>query len=431
MLPPVSRGAPDDATIQDLALAPRSLAVYQAEWRRCRAFLAPGDDASAAAWCAGDPDGAPDPILPLTPAAVGRYLTALYAQQGRAPNGIAQAAKAIAHAHRRAGYDLPTRSDLVGATLRRIRRDGRDRGRGAVRGLTWKETERMIGAAEGEGTLRGLRDAALFGVMRDALLRASEAAACTVADMSDAGVRIRFSKTDQTGQGTVCYLRADTRARVRVWLDAAGITGGRIFRRVGQGGHRIGPDGPPVSTDSIRQWIRAGAVAAGIDDRNLAGHSFRRGMAKELARRSASIVEIQEAGRWTAPGQVLTYAREDAAELGAMARYFGDDRARKRRRGRDRPPARRGAQRARKGSRGRTPSGERTKRQQDDTEASPPPGTVRVRVLFGWDGPGRPYRAGSVVDVLDDAANRSRIERGHLEPAPGEALTAAPPVQAS
>jgi len=75
-------------------------------------------------------------------------------------------------------YDLP----VTNRTLAGIRRDGRDRGRGQVTGLDWKQTERVCAFAESENTLVGLRDSAMIRLMSDCLLRVSEVVAVDVSD---------------------------------------------------------------------------------------------------------------------------------------------------------------------------------------------------------------------------------------------------------
>ena len=85
-----------------------------------------------------------------------------------------------------------------------------------------------------------MRDAALLRVMSDGLLRISEASVLQVADVEATAdgstVTIRASKTDQQGDGAVRFLGAPTVAAVRRYLEAAGITGGPLFRRIRKGG---------------------------------------------------------------------------------------------------------------------------------------------------------------------------------------------------
>ena len=57
--------------------------------------------------------------------------------------------------------------------------------------------------------------------MSDGLLRVSEAAALEGEGPNT--LTIRRSKTDQEGEGAVQYIGEPTVARVRAWLEAAGI----------------------------------------------------------------------------------------------------------------------------------------------------------------------------------------------------------------
>ncbi len=74
----------------------------------------------------------------------------------------------------------------------------------------------------------------------DALLRVSELAALTAADVQvqpdgSGTVTVRSSKTDQEGRGHVRYLGPPTVAAVNRWQQAAGISAGPLFRRVRRG----------------------------------------------------------------------------------------------------------------------------------------------------------------------------------------------------
>jgi hypothetical protein len=53
---------------------------------------------------------------------------------------------------------------------------------------------------------------------------------------------IRRSKTDQVGEGNTAYLSRTTVRYLKLWLDAAEITEGAVFRRViGRGTAKISP----------------------------------------------------------------------------------------------------------------------------------------------------------------------------------------------
>ncbi len=124
--------------------------------------------------------------------------------------------------------------------------------------------------------MRGRLDTAIIRVMRDALLRRSEAEALT-------------------------------------WADAS-----------------VEPDGigahPPLSAlshprNAAFERIWAAARAAGLID-NYSGHSSRTGCAHSLAERGASLVELQQARCWKSPSMPAHYARSARAGHGAVARLL-------------------------------------------------------------------------------------------------------------
>ena len=185
------------------------------------------------------------PVLPGTAGDVADYLEARHAA-GASPATIRLARAAVAKVHQVSGAADPTADGLVTDTLKRIGRDGRDRGRGQVAGIGWSAAEAAASiASNGGDSVAGLRDAALLRVMSDGLLRISEASALQVSDVeatADGGaVTIRASKTDQMGDGAVRFLGTPTVAAVRRYLEAAGITGGPLFRRIRKGGQVTAP----------------------------------------------------------------------------------------------------------------------------------------------------------------------------------------------
>ena len=172
------------------------------------------------------------------------------------------------------------------------------------------------GIAANEGhSLAGLRDAALITVGSDALLRVSEIAALTVADVqvqSDGSgtVTIHASKTDQEGRGHTRYLGAPTVAAVQRWMQASGISAGPLFVRVRRGDVA---GTKPLDVRSIRSIIAKRAAAAGIPDR-ISGHSLRVGSAQSLAAAGAGLVELQQAGDRKAPQMPARYARHQQSD---------------------------------------------------------------------------------------------------------------------
>lgn len=131
----------------------------------------------------------------------------------------------------------PLSLPLTDATLAGIRREGADRGRGQVAGLTWSLVERVCIHAEWEGSLSGLRDSALIRLMSDCLLRVSEAVAVNLGDLKGKTLTLRESKTDQTGEGVSLSVCDATRAVLQQYAEAAEIKRGALFRHIRRGGH--------------------------------------------------------------------------------------------------------------------------------------------------------------------------------------------------
>ena len=174
------------------------------------------------------------------------------------------------------------------------------------------------------GTLAGLRDAALLRVMSDALLRIGEAVAIDcehITTEADGSGRLMLhrSKTDQEGNGASLYLTARTVEAVRQLQARASYTAGPLFRRMLKG-DRMSHD--RLTVDGARLAIKASAKQAGIE--GVSGHSLRIGTAQELAQRGASLVELQNAGRWTDSKMPAHYTRRQAAGKGAVARLLED-----------------------------------------------------------------------------------------------------------
>ena len=157
--------------------------------------------------------------------------------------------------------------------------------------------------------------------MSDAMLRVSEVAALDCADLAtetdgSGRLTIRYSKTDQKGEGAVQFIGSPTVRRVQVWLAAAGHRAGPMFRRVRRGAV-VGNE--RIADRSLRRIIARRAADAGVEGR-ISGHSLRVGAAQSLAAAGASVVDMQTAGRWKSPEMPGRYARGQLAARGAVAR---------------------------------------------------------------------------------------------------------------
>ena len=153
-------------------------------------------------------------------------------------------------------------------------------------------------------------------LMSDCLLRISEVVAVNCEDVSTV-LRLRQSKTDQSGEGATLYICKDTRKVIKRYRRAGGISEGALFRAMYRG-DRISPN--RLKVNRAREVIKARAKAAGVDS-FISGHSLRVGSAISLAKAGASVIDMQNAGRWADPKMPAHYASAELAERGAIARF--------------------------------------------------------------------------------------------------------------
>ena len=162
---------------------------------------------------------------------------------------------------------------------------------------------------EEQARRRGLVDIALIGLMRDCLLRRSEAAEVRwshiTLDVDGTGrLFVGVSKTDQEGEGTLLFISSQTMNDL----------------------HAIKPEGADdqlvfgLHPRSIGRRIAAAARAAG-ERGAFSGHSARVGMARDLARAGEELPALMTAGRWKGPEMVARYIAHERAGRGAVARY--------------------------------------------------------------------------------------------------------------
>ena len=267
--------------------------------------------------------------IPALPETVAAYL-AERAANGLSPASLRLDPAAIRYHHTEAGHANPADNEGVRRVLRgltrRAAREGRTPRQAAA--LTQDGLAAICATAHlrrtgpggrteraSKARRRGEVDIALVSVMRDALLRRSEAAALTWADVEfrsdgSARVTVRRSKSDQDGTGATLYVGRTAAAAL-----------GAIYR----------PDASsraPVfglrSGRAVSNRIAAAAKAAGLIGR-FSGHSPRIGMARDLVASGAGIAALQVAGRWASAQMPAHYARAELAAKGAVARFHGED----------------------------------------------------------------------------------------------------------
>ena len=288
-------------------VAPNTMKNYRVQWNN---FMN---------WAAGKGIRA----LPADPRHVAAYLAERIEEHGHKPSTLRAAAAAIAFIHRSAGQDDPCANPEVKRTLRSATRKA---GRGqkqaqaltsealtAIRSTAYSPRPGRGGRLEGRKTARcrGNLDIALISLMRDAMLRVSEAAVLTWSDIvseTDGTGRllIRRSKTDAEGDGAVGFLSAQTMEALRL-ICGARVSTDSVFG---------------LRPNQISRRIKQAAQAAGLGD-GFSGHSPRVGMARDLARAGIELPSLMNAGRWRTPAMPAHYTRNETAGKGAVAQFHG------------------------------------------------------------------------------------------------------------
>lgn len=250
---------------------------------------------------------------PLSDCLLANYITELH-QEGKSPATINLVVAAVKHKTKE--QNAAVALEITDRTLASIRREGKNRGRGQVDGITWDEVDRICTLAEAEGTTTGRRDSALIRLMSDCLLRISEVVAVDMEDV-DSVLTIRQSKTDQASEGTTLYIGDPTREVIRRYCEAGSITSGPLFRRIRRGDNITDSR---LSVVGARNAIKRRAREAGVEG-FISGHSLRVGSAVSLAQAGASVVDMQVAGRWKSSQMPVHYAKAELTEQGAVARF--------------------------------------------------------------------------------------------------------------
>lgn len=271
-----------------------------------RAYAA--DWADFTTWCA-----AVDLVLlPAEPSTVARYLAQL-ADAGKKASTIQRRVASIRALHKAAGFEPPTNSEGVKATMRGIRRTLGTRP--TRKAPTTAEILAKVFEALPAG-MAGLRDRALLLIAFAAALRRSELVDLKVNDIErrSRGIVLQLgaSKTDQEGKGEQIPVPNGKELKpvraLDAWLEAAGITEGPIFREVDRHG-RVGT--AALSGRSVARIVKRACKAAGLDETIFSGHSMRAGFVTSALDRDEGPFKIMGISRHTKVDTLKIYDRRE------------------------------------------------------------------------------------------------------------------------
>jgi site-specific recombinase XerD len=234
------------------------------------------------AWCRSAGQGS----LPAAPETLVLYLSTL-ADTAKVST-LTRRISAISQAHQAAGLETPTAHFAVRKLMAGIRRK-KGTAQTGKRPLATADLRGLVAPLD-SGRILDVRDRALLLVGFAGAFRRSELVGLDVGDLefNSAGfiVTVRRSKTDQEGQGrrvgipygstaATCPVRA-----VVAWLAVLGADEGPVFRAVNQHGQM---SGRRLTAQSVALVIKRLAAAAGMEAKDLAGHSLRAGLATAAA----------------------------------------------------------------------------------------------------------------------------------------------------
>jgi len=254
--------------------------------------------------------------LPASPETVAAFLAA-EADAGLKPATLGQRVAAIRWAHEAAGQESPTKAKLVAAALKGIRRK---LGVAPIRKApaTVDRLAAMVAKAD-LSTLKGKRDKALLLFGFASAMRRSELVALTVEDLEETKrgllVTLRRSKTDQEGKGQQRAIpfgrRAETCpvAALNAWLEAAGISEGRLFRSL----TRHGKVGEGLSTNALADVVKHYAKRIGLNPAEFAGHSLRSGFITSADEKGRSAAQIMDHTGHKSAAMIRVYTRRTEA----------------------------------------------------------------------------------------------------------------------
>lgn len=229
--------------------------------------------------------------LPAAPTAVAAYIAHL--AESKKPSTIRRRLASISVAHKTAGHQSPTGSEIVCSVMAGI-----ERTIGAPQKRVSPVRARNIRKAVLEMNELSLvpgrnakvaRDAALVLLGYAGAFRRSELVSLRASDLiQDEGVLVtlRRSKTDQKGEGHAkavgygAHLETCPVRSLKVWMQMAGLAGeDPLFPPIKKGGLIL--KGKAVSDRAVALILKGLADAMGLEPSNVSGHSLRAGFATD------------------------------------------------------------------------------------------------------------------------------------------------------
>lgn len=190
---------------------------------------------------------------------------------------------------------------------------------------------RMINTLTGT-SLTDRRDRALLLIGYAGAFRREALCALNVEDLTlhpdRLDIVIRRDKNDQMGKGRIISVqRRPTSSNcavqaLAVWMTAAGIKAGPVFRAVTRHG---APSVTRLESKVVARVVKKAAFSAGLNPALYSGHSLRAGHITEAARRGARIDQIMRISGHKSADMVMRYIRDADPLAGSSATKIWTD----------------------------------------------------------------------------------------------------------
>lgn len=173
-----------------------------------------------------------------------------------------------------------------------------------------------------DDSLRGMRDRALLlfawssGGRRRSEIGSADMRALRSSGTDEYTFWLAHSKSDQSGTDRPENYKpvvGEAAAALRVWLEAARITEGPIFRRIRKGGHV----GERLSAAAVRDIVQERCRLAGLPG-DFSAHSLRSGFVTEAGRQDVPIGDTMALTGHRSVQSVLGYVRAGAGRRAAQ-----------------------------------------------------------------------------------------------------------------
>ena len=165
----------------------------------------------------------------------------------------------------------------------------------------------------------GLRNQVLLRLGYESLRRRSELCSFRFEDIHHypngaAYILLRFSKTDQLGNGRPVPISPELQALIERWRRKIRAVDGEILRSVARNG-RVGTSLHPSSINRILKDVQQEAFGCRCKE-SLSGHSFRVGASIDLLEQGESLSMIMIRAGWRSESTAVRYLRNYAAQMG-------------------------------------------------------------------------------------------------------------------